>query len=149
MRSITPTRSSLALVALVLVLLSAVGCRVAPEGLGDAPVANAAGYHDLTVDRLVEMLAQDNESERAFTLVNVHVPYAGEISGTDLHIAYDEITENLGRLPAKDGRIVLYCRSGAMSAEAAQALAELGYTDVWELNGGMVAWVAGGHGLAE
>jgi len=36
--------------------------------------------------------------------------------------------------------VVLYCRSGRMSAIAARRLVRLGYRDVWELAGGMDAW---------
>lgn len=81
-------------------------------------------------------------------VVNVHIPFEGELPGTDLHLAYDEIATQLDRLPEdRDARIALYCRSGRMSAEAAATLVRLGYTDVWDLDGGMVAWEADGRQL--
>ena len=42
---------------------------------------------------------------------------------------------------------MLYCRSGNMSAEAAEMLVGLGYTDVWDLRGGMIAWERAGFRL--
>lgn len=42
-------------------------------------------------------------------------------------------------------RTILYCASGGRSALGAVALAELGYADVAHLDGGMNAWLAGGH----
>lgn len=42
-------------------------------------------------------------------------------------------------------RTVLYCASGGRSALAAQTLAELGYTDVAHLDGGIKAWKHAGH----
>jgi len=150
MHATATPRSGLMLAMLMVVVTSAIGCLGAPTAPRDASTVNAVGYHGLTADHLAEMLAQEEAvTGETFTLVNVHVPYAGEIAGTDMHIAYDEVTEHLDHLPAKDDRIVLYCRSGPMSEEAAQALAELDYTDVWELDGGMVAWMAGGHELVE
>lgn len=43
-------------------------------------------------------------------------------------------------LPDKHAPLVLYCRTGHRSAEAAQVLSELGYTDITDLAGGLLAW---------
>ena len=83
-----------------------------------------------------------------FPLINVHIPYEGEIEGTDEFLPFNEIEANLDKLPTdKRSRIVIYCRSGSMSAQAAQTLVELGYSDVWNLDGGMIAWKNGGRPL--
>ncbi|MBE7467590.1 MAG: rhodanese-like domain-containing protein [Anaerolineae bacterium] len=104
---------------------------------------NADGYTDISIDQLKPAL--DNKN---FTLVNVHIPYEGELPQTDAFIPYNEIEANLSRLPAdKNAKIVLYCRSGRMSAEAAQNLAKLGYTRIVEVDGGMQAWQSAGNEL--
>ncbi len=105
---------------------------------------NADGYVDISVAQLAGMMEEKN-----FTLVNVHIPYEGEIPETDLLIPYDEIKDHLDELPAQDAPIVLYCRSGGMSTMAAEELVEAGYTNILELDGGFNAWEAEGHELRD
>ena len=111
--------------------------------------ANAAqhqqspGFHTISTEQLaVSMIEKD------FLLVNVHIPYEGEIERTDASIPFDKVEVSLDMLPAdKDTPIVLYCRSGRMSQIAAAELAALGYTDVSHLDGGMIEWEANGYSL--
>jgi phage shock protein E len=94
------------------------------------------------VDEFASRLA----SSDAF-VVNVHVPDEGSIEGTDARVPYDEIVDDV-RLPAnRDTPILLYCKTGRMSWEAATALVDAGYSDVVHLDGGMDAWVAEGRSL--
>lgn len=94
----------------------------------------------LSPDELRAMLERKD-----FVFVNTHVPFAGDISRTDLSIPYNQIGQSLNKLPEdKNAKIVLYCRSGRMSAEAARTLVGLGYKNVWDLEGGMEAWKEAG-----
>ncbi len=81
-----------------------------------------------------------------FVLVNVHIPYAGEIEGTDYNIPYNDI-DQFEKMFSKDQKIVIYCRSGAMSAQALKELKKRGFTNVYDVQGGMNAWRAIGEEL--
>lgn len=88
-------------------------------------------------------------AESARVTINVHVPYDGDIPGTDLSIPFDQIAQQAARLPTERSTpLAIYCRSGPMSAVAAAELNALGYTDVVELQGGMRAWQTSGRALA-
>ncbi|HZW02669.1 MAG TPA: rhodanese-like domain-containing protein [Anaerolineaceae bacterium] len=112
---------------------------LALAGCGGENTDTEGGYRNISVDDLDAMLA-----DKDFVLVNTHIPFEGDIPGTDLSIPYNEIGQRLDELPAKDAAIVLYCRSGNMSTTAAERLVELGYTNLYELDGGFDAWEAAG-----
>lgn len=49
----------------------------------------------------------------------------------------------------KTKAIYLYCKSGGRSAKAAEKLAELGFTKIYNLQGGMLKWEADGFAKAD
>ncbi len=120
--------------------LALAACAGGNQTTSRIPTKNADGYVDINVDQLAQML-----ENKDFILVNVHIPYEGELPNTDLFIPFNAIADNLDKLPDKNARIVLYCRSGSMSTVAAKTLVSLGYTNVYELDGGFNAWKASGR----
>lgn len=102
-------------------------------------MVDGGSYTDVSVGELQTML-----ENKDFTFINVHVPFEGDIPGTDLSIPYDQIEQNLDKLPDKNAKIVLYCRSDRMSNIAARTLVDLGYTNIYNLDGGMVDWEGAG-----
>ena len=53
------------------------------------------------------------------------------------HTEIDSRAQN--ELPDKDAIILVYCRSGVRSAAASDALAQMGYTNVYDF-GGIISW---------
>lgn len=107
------------------------------------PVEGGGSYADIGAADLAAMLTKKN-----FTLTNVHVPYEGEIEGTDLLIPFDQVVARTAELPTdRNARLVVYCRSGRMSAIAVRTLVALGYRDVWHLDRGMIDWQRAGYPL--
>lgn len=129
--------------------VSACGAAAA-SGPAAAPVGtkvsvSGGSYTNVDAKGLMQLLAHKN-----FALINVHIPYAGEIAQTDAFIPYNEIEQNAQKLPGdKNAMIVLYCSSGHMSSTAAQKLVALGYTNVWNLEGGMSGWANQGFQLLQ
>ena len=101
------------------------------------------GYENISVDRFVKMM-----SDKDFVLINVHIPYQGEIAETDLLIPFNAIDQHKNELPKdKDARIVVYCMTGPMGDIAAKRLVRMGYTRVIHFQGGMRAWKKAGRPL--
>ena len=105
-----------------------------------------ASYRTMSIDELADIMADD---DRSYTVVNVHIPYQDEIEDTDANIAFNDIDALTEALPDKNAPIVLYCRSGNMSEQATRDLIELGYTQVYDVPGGMNAWQSSGRSLVE
>ena len=75
-------------------------------------------------------------------VINVHVPFEGEIAGTDAFIPYDQVATGIPKLTSdRTAEILLYCKTGRMSSIAMNELVDLGYTNVSELAGGIDAWL--------
>ena len=149
----TMTKRWLLTVPLVALLAVAAACgsaatdedatQTAPAALGQRVETERGSYVNVTPQELQSMLSDDD-----FLLANVYAGDMGEIEDTDLFIPYDQIAGRVGELPSqRDSEIVLYCRSGRSSAIAATTLVGLGYTDVWNLDGGMIAWEEAGYPL--
>jgi molybdopterin/thiamine biosynthesis adenylyltransferase/rhodanese-related sulfurtransferase len=68
----------------------------------------------------------------------------GHIAGATLVPPATLPTEIASVVPDRSQAVVLYCRSGRRSAYAAQAMQELGYTDVVSMAGGILDWTERG-----
>ncbi len=88
------------------------------------------------------------DAERRFYLVDVrednewnagHVPRA-------IHLSKGIVERDIETaIPDLDAEIVLYCGGGYRSALAADHLQQMGYTNVWSMDGGIRGWREAGY----
>ena len=129
-------------ISLIFILTACSTANPLPSNEG---TVGAAGYKMISVEELSQAL-----KTKDFLFVNVHIPVEGNIPDTDLVIPYNNIEKQINKFPTdKNAKIILYCRSGSMGNTAAQTLVELGYTNVFNLEGGYVAWEAAGNQFPE
>jgi rhodanese-related sulfurtransferase len=133
-------------VLMSIIILLTVSCSITSQQTSGEEISVEGGsYTNITPTELNTVLEEED-----VTLVNVHIPFEGDLPGTDLSIPYNDIESYLDQLPEdKNTRIVLYCRSGSMSDIAARSLVQLGYRNLWNLQGGFVAWQEAGYPMAE
>ncbi len=94
-------------------------------------------------DISVVTLAERRRVGRELFLLDVREPHEwaiGRIEGAEL-IPLGELLRSLDRVP-RDRDVVVYCKGGARSAQAADLLAAAGYARVENLVGGILAWGA-------
>lgn len=102
-------------------------------------------YKNIDSDQLNQMF-----ENKDFFLLDVHIPEQRHIKDTDKFIPYDEIEKNEDKLPRnKEAKIVVYCHSGIMSEIAAKTLLGLGYTNVYNLEKGIIEWEENGYELED
>ena len=95
-------------------------------------------YTSISMDEAAAMI----KTETDYVLLDVrtelefnekHIPGAMNIPNESI------ISDNIKELPDKDQMILVYCRSGNRSKQAAQKLGEFGYSNVYEI-GGILDW---------
>ncbi|MCD7965464.1 MAG: rhodanese-like domain-containing protein [Clostridiaceae bacterium] len=82
------------------------------------------------------------DSDEALIVVDVRTPeeYAESRIGDAINIPVEEIGEEMpGELPDLDAKIMVYCRSGVRSKNAAEKLLDLGYKNIIDI-GGIKDW---------
>lgn len=91
-------------------------------------------------------------AQKGFMLIDVRSPEehaAGFIPGTDMNIDFREIKTRHREIGVPlDEHVVVYCQSGHRSNIAAETLADLGYTHVYNVRGSMNAWLEAGYPVA-
>lgn len=119
------------LLPLCLLLLSGCGRE------GDSEMESAT-FAQITAEEANSMM--DGQEDYILLDVRSEEEYQdGHIEGAIL-IPDSEIMDRAKEeLPDKDATILVYCRSGRRSKAAAQELADLGYTGIYEF-GGIIDW---------
>lgn len=98
----------------------------------------AASYVNITAEEAKQLM--DTESDYIILDVRTEEEFsAGHIPNAVLIPDYDIEKKAEEKLTDKNQLILVYCRSGRRSKIAAQALVELGYTNIKEF-GGMIDW---------
>ena len=114
------------------------GCGVITEPVEEETMERTYEYTQISQDKAKEMMAEDD----GHIIVDVRREdeYAeGHIPGAIL-IPNESIVDTPPKeLPDFDQIILIYCRSGRRSKEAAQKLADMGYTHIYEF-GGIITW---------
>ena len=91
---------------------------------------------EITVSELKKLKADNAD----FQLIDVREEHELEICQIGgLHIPMGDVMDNLDKI-ARDKQVIVHCRSGARSGAICQALESQGYTNVYNLKGGIIAW---------
>ena len=94
-------------------------------------------------------LVQNNRANQNFAIIDVRTPeeYAGGCIEEAINLDYSSATfrNELNKLE-KNKKYVIYCRSGDRSGIAVHLMKELGFSEVYNMLGGIIGWEARGNG---
>ena len=120
------------LIFLFLALMMLTACGQATENNREAV------YMNITAEEAKQIM----DTEEGYLILDTRAQEEydeGHIPGA-IVIPHDEIADRAEEeLPQKDQLLLVYCRSGRRSKIAAEALVELGYTNIKEF-GGIIDW---------
>ena len=92
----------------------------------------------------VQEMKEISESDKDIFVIDVRTKPEydnGHLSFADVLISYDSLEFYLDSLPEdKESEIYCYCRSGRRSQIATEYLLSIGYNNVFNMTGGMIAW---------
>lgn len=84
-----------------------------------------------------------NKDDTSLQLVDVRTAEEYGVShlkdAQNICVTEDDFQEKVKTLD-KDKPVYVYCKSGGRSARAAKILADLGFTQIYDLDGGITAW---------
>lgn len=108
-----------------------------------ATTAAGRSYTTVDVQTAYEQLSTDEEAQ----LVDVREPVEWESTGVPSEAFLIPLGDIGRRAPAelaKDKPVYVICRSGNRSRAASETLIGLGYTEVYNVEGGILAWIEAG-----
>lgn len=100
---------------------------------------NTSGVKNISAVEMEKLML-----EKGIEVIDVRTPgevSAGYISEADYFFDINgaSFAENMGKLD-KDKTYIIYCKSGARSSSAANYMANNGFSNVYNLNGGIMGW---------
>lgn len=119
------------LVAVVAIAVAACGGATATVELVDAPEAS-----ELLAAPPDGLVVLDVRTPEEFVSGHIGDPINIDFYDADFSAQLDELT--------KDTPYFVYCRSGNRSGQTVEIMRELGFTEVYELDGGIGAWAQAG-----
>ena len=121
---------------------------VMSAGCSDEAVSQT-GVRTVTADAGAELLENAPAGLVVLDVRTAEEYSAGHLEGATLIDFYGaDFAAQIAELD-RDTPYLLYCRSGNRSGQTRALMADLGFTDVADVEGGILAWVEGGHSTVQ
>ena len=115
----------------------------------EAPITQSIALIDTAS---ADQLVADNSGSSDFVILDIRTPEefgAGHIAGSVNIDFYESSFANQLDDLDKDKTYFVYCNSGNRSGTAMGTMRDLGFTDVYDLDGGIQAWYNSGFDITQ
>lgn len=121
------------IVALTLVTVSLLGaCGGTATNVSTIKLVSATDAAAVLDERAPDVVLLDVRTPEEFNEIRVPGSVNIDFYAVDFAAQLDSL--------AKDVPYVVYCRSGNRSSSAVEVMRDLGFAEVWDVDGGIIAW---------
>lgn len=134
-------------------ILIACGCQTAATNIPTTILPSAAETSQTKINKVVSpaeavSLITANEGSTDFEILDVRTAdeySSGHIqNAVNIDIYQSDFKSRVSQL-AGTNRYLVYCRTGVRSTEAASMMSDLGFTTIYNLDGGITQWIQAGN----
>lgn len=124
------------LICFLLLALGSAACGSSSPTAGEILLVSPAEARQVLADRSPEVVVLDVRTPEEFS--------QGRLAGAvNLDFYGDDFVDQLDGLP-RDRPYVVYCRSGNRSKLTIDLMRDQGFSQVWEVDGGIISWAEAG-----
>ena len=110
-------------------------------------ISRSAGFEDISVEECYTLI-QENKNNPDFIILDVRTPaeYASGYIENAVNIDYyeDDFEETLDTY-GKNKTYLIYCRTANRTASVMSIMQRLEFTEVYNMQGGINAWISAGY----
>jgi rhodanese-related sulfurtransferase len=92
------------------------------------------------------MIKKSKHSDLLILDVRTEAEYSVTHLYDAVQLSYEDLEESISKIDEyKDNIIIVYCKSGARSKNSSQLLVDEGFSNVYNMEGGILAWIDAGY----
>lgn len=137
-------RTGFVVSVLLALLIACSGCTGAQSASSNA----TTGFTDLTVEQSKQKIDEFRDRPSDLVILDVRTPTEFERErlrdAVNLDVSAGVFKDRVARLD-RDRTYLVYCQIGTRSAHAAAVMADLGFSKVYNMKGGIVKWKEAGN----
>ncbi len=137
-------RTGFVVSVLLALLIACSGCTGAQSASSNA----TTGFTDLTVEQSKQKIDEFRDRPSDLVILDVRTPTEFERErlrdAVNLDVSAGVFKDRVARLD-RDRTYLVYCQIGTRSAHAAAIMADLGFSKIYNMKGGIVKWKEAGN----